>query len=262
MRFECVWCWFDINWIHWFSRQANRAIENCRSEICISASSRFLELAVLGAFCSTNSIVRRCIDDDDDTCHRNDNQTIFNARSVLTFGFLPFVERFEIRDGERSSARFLSQSHLCAAFSSEISCSSIHKNNFQFNCLVSSIPFVVRNIYFPPISGLGCVFIKRVSHSVAFNAITTSSARGKSTARGEIEFLTDSETPLLNEIKNCMNLNNIALGLSVGTRNMQRLREMESKTIKRHGSTSATSPPKSCVLNLWSMEWNLRLSDL
>lgn len=48
-----------------------------------------------------------------------------------------------------------------------------------------------------------------------FNAITTSSTRGIESAneeirREEIEFLTDSEPPLLNEIKNCMNSNNMA----------------------------------------------------
>jgi hypothetical protein len=44
---------------------------------------------------------------------------------------------------------------------------------------------------------------------MAFNAIKTLSARRRD--GGEIEFLTDSDTPLLNEIKNCMNLNNIAM---------------------------------------------------
>lgn len=90
----------------------------------------------------------------------------FNARSVSTFGvafFLRFsfsiVGEFSMAEGKSlmsgvqalirlSPTRIL---RLCSAFNSsaahEISCSSIHKNNFQFNCLVFiQFAFVLRNL--------------------------------------------------------------------------------------------------------------------
>lgn len=59
-----------------------------------SLSSPFLELFL------NNRAVCRCIDDDDDdTCHRNDNQTISNARSSAFLFAVFFVIAGNLVDG-------------------------------------------------------------------------------------------------------------------------------------------------------------------